>query len=217
VADSQKQTTQSMERSQEADSSQPPHSTRDIVISTMDERLSVYRERLKYFVLGFGCFLLLLTSVDMLSKKEIFRELHKLAFPIEMPDQTPTSYSSTLILKASDPRRRSDMVAFYATQGQDVQAYAYANYRFVGTGQLLPIVVTVDDTLSGEPTTSFDKKFQNITPLLRFNRHVKSAHISWQGEPNIHHVGFSIASVPSSGEQDLEITITCIVHVFERK
>jgi hypothetical protein len=186
----------------------------DVINSVIDSRISKYKERLKYFFLGFTCIFLFLLSVDLISKRQIIRELHEIAFPTKLP---PVSYSSTFVIKVSDTSKRNAMMAFYATRGQYVQVYLAMNQRFIGEGDKLPINTSIDGKIIGSPTLDYSDKFVDISGQLDNNLLQDPNKLNLGPKSSVHHIGFSLASEPNQKQNDIEIAITCIIHVFEIK
>lgn len=188
------------------------------VNKAIETRLSVYKERLRYFLYGLGFFVALVIGLELVSKTDIIRTLHKMAFPPELPPPTPVSYSTTITLKTSDPQLQLGSMTFYAKPDQKVEAFIDAAYRFRRTDDPpQPVKVSVDEMMELKDLSFFKGQFMDITGYLQKKGMPGESPDSLATEKLLHKIGLSLDPAYPNKDSPQVIDITCIVHVTDTK
>ncbi len=187
------------------------------VNKAIDDRLATYKERFRYFLYGLGFFIALVIGVELVSKSDIIRTLHSIAFPPQLPPPTPLSYSASMTLKTSDPQLQLGSMTFYAKPGQKVEAFIDAAYRFRGTDPPHPVRVSVDEMMEMKDLSFFKDQFMDITGLLQKKGLPGESSDSLTTEKLLHKIGLSLDPTYPNKTSPQVIDITCIIHVSDRK
>ncbi len=173
---------------------------REIAQEALDRRVTVYRDRAKWFGIGFGCLL----GLGFLGGKDLVQGLHAKAFPPDSHDKVEISYEGYLLLGDGQPRSATASLSFYAEEGQTVQVYARINRRFVGLEERL-VSVTVDGSRFQEPVMHIEGAFHDITEHLNWGTDLTR-------QRNVHQVGFELSDTQALDE-DQEVNVLVIVIV----
>jgi hypothetical protein len=177
------------------------------VAKEFERRAQQLKDRLKYALLGFALFIVVLP----LGGDDVIRSLHEKAFPAQaLPPNSNVpliSFGSGIELRVGDPRAASSFMSFYAERGQRVHLYLTLTPRWVeADGEPPRIVVSVDGKPVGPPITSWVGGFKDISSTMA------AESLDLGREQNVHQLGFALADFGTAGSG--EVVISAIVLVF---
>lgn len=184
---------------------------RKVVSEELNARIKLYRDRAKYFAMGLGVLVAIISTMGVLAGKDFFRALHNKAFPPYAASHIAISHEAFLQLTGSDPNSASRSVSFYATEKQRVRMYARLNHRFASrNSEKRKVVVAVDgNPITKSPTSSIEGGFHDITPYLTWKSDLSR-------QPNVHDLVFSLDDSQSPDPRaDVSVVVVILVHGSE--
>ncbi|MCH8142336.1 MAG: hypothetical protein IH908_12150 [Proteobacteria bacterium] len=126
----------------------------------IEAEIARLKDRVRYFLYGFGGLVTLLVGLGLFTELEVVRFLHDEAFPPNRSDQVGISYQSVLHLKFDDSLQQTGRVTFYAEPTQEVELYLQFLHRFTGALGRRRVLVRIDqqeleEGALDQPTSSF--------------------------------------------------------------
>ncbi len=192
----------------DADRAASIETIRKVASEELHANFRLYRDRAKYFAMGLGALVVLVSAVGVLAGKDFFRALHSRAFPPLAASHVAISYEGFLELTGSRPDSDSRSVSFYATERQRVSMYARLNHRFASRdSEKRRVVVAVDgNPITPRPTSSIEGGFHDITPYLTWKSDLSR-------QPDVHALVFSLDdSQTRDARAEVSVVVVILVH-----
>ena len=179
----------------------------DEVKRVVNQRVTEYRLRFRYFLYGLGALIGLLIAGGLLGGGDIVRVLHNKAFLVVGgdPEFPAISYEATFDLRGDVPALQLQALNFFVVKGQRVEIFAQFIDRFPDEKQPNRVFVSVDgNPLSEKSFDKFGSGFYDISNKINWDRP-----LIW--EQNVHSIEFALDDTQM--RPNAWVTVVCVVLV----